>query len=195
MSDKKPEYLRIDEKGNAMDSLHCALGFLRETKKDIYRWKWFIIAIHHAIYHFMLLALANTDLSGIWQEPVIKKKNGLVDIFNPKNKLISFMKALEFIQDPKRMGGYVNSQPFKAFSYHIQSMKSLNDELRNKFIHYKPLGWSIHDGYLTGVANPALEIIEFLVCKSGRCRFEEYQIKQIESDIRQIRSLFKKYGT
>jgi len=193
MSDKKSEYLRIDEKGNAMDSLHCALEFLRETKKDIYRWKWFIIAIHHATYHFMLLALTNPDISGVWRESVIKRKNGLVDIFNPKNKLISFMEALEFIQDSKRMSGFVNSQPFRALPYHIDSMKNLNDELRNKFIHYKPLGWSIHDGYLTGVTKPALEIIEFLILKSGRCRFEEGQIKQIKSDIEQIRGLFKKY--
>lgn len=195
MQDKKSEYLRINEKGNAMDSLHCALEFLKETKKDIYRWKWFIIAIHHATYHFMLLALVNTDLSGIWQEPVMKKQGRLVDIFNSKNKLISFMEAFDYIRDLKRMSGYVNSQPFKALPYHIDSMKHLNDKLRNKFIHYKPLGWSIHGGYLIGVTNPVLEIIEFLVLKSGRCRFEEDQVKQIKFDIEQIRSLFKKYKT
>ena len=70
--------LRIDEKENAIDSLQKATEFLKNTKNDQLYWKWFIVAIHHAVYHFMLLALQNSDQSnlerakkigGLWIKP------------------------------------------------------------------------------------------------------------------------------
>jgi len=167
----KTEYLRIDEKENAIDSLHRAVEFLKNTNENPYNWKWFIIAIHHAIHSFMIVALQNTDLSGIWEEPVIRKPNGLIDIFDRRNRLISFMKAFEWIQNSDRMSGYVNAKPFQAQSYHKDSMEHLNDRLRNEFIHYRPKGWSIHNQYFIDITRPVLEIIEFLVFGSGRCFF------------------------
>lgn len=194
MIDEQQEYLRIDEKENAIDSLRRAAEFLKNVKDNLYDWKWFIIAIHHATHCFMLVALKNTDLSGIWIEPEIKRDNGLIDIFNPKNKLITFMEAFRRIQDSKRMGGYVNAKPFQAKPYHKDSMKHLNDRLRNEFIHYRPKGWSIHNQYFIEIVTPVLGIIEFLVFESGRCLFEEKQRNQIKFDLSQIQSLFKEYA-
>ncbi len=194
MQDDKIEYLRIDEKENAIDSLHRAVKFLNNTKNNLYDWKWFIIAIHHATHCFMLVALKNTDLSGIWEEPAIRRSDGSIDIFNHKNRLISFMKAFERIQDQERMGGSVNAKPFPAKSYHKASMEHLNDRLRNEFIHYRPKGWSVHNQYFMDVVKPVLEIIEFLVFESGRCFLKEGQGEQIKSDINQIRNLFEEYA-
>ncbi|MDI6602548.1 MAG: hypothetical protein QME57_00300 [Patescibacteria group bacterium] len=191
---EKTEYLRIDEKENAIDSLHRAVEFLKNTKTNLYDWKWFIIAIHHATHCFMLVALQNTDLSGIWKEPEIRKENGLIDLFNSKNRLITFMEAFERIQDHKRMAGYVSAKPFQAEPYHKNSMKHLNNQLRNKFIHYKPMGWSIHNQYFKDIVEPILEIIEFLVFESGRCHFVEEQQNQIKSDLDQLRGLLKDYA-
>lgn len=191
--EEKIEYLRTDEKGNAIDSLHRAVEFLKNTENDLYDWKWFVIAIHHATHCFMLIALQNTDLSGIWEEPEIRRENGLIDSFDPKNKLISFMVAFNRIQESNRMGGYINSKAFPAELYHKDSMDHLNDRLRNDFIHYRPKGWSIHNQYFIDTVRPVLEIIEFLVFDSGRCRFEEEQRNQIKSDLDQIRNLFKKH--
>jgi len=194
MQDDKIEYLRIDEKENAIDSLHRAVEFLKNTKNNLYDWKWFIIAFHHATHCFMLVSLQNTDLSGIWEEPVIRRSNGLIDIFNCRNRLISFMKAFEWIQDQERMGGYINAKPFPAKPYHRDSMEHLNDRLRNEFIHYRPKGWSVHNQYFMNVVKPVLEIIEFLVFESGRCLFDDGQREQIKSDINQMRNLFEDHA-
>ena len=102
------------------------------------------------------------------------------------------MEAFEKIQDSKRMGGYVNSKAFPSKPYYKDSMKHLNDRLRNEFIHYRPKGWSVHNQYFIDIVRPVLEIIEFLVFNSRRCRFEEEQKNQIRSDLDQIRNLFKK---
>lgn len=189
-------FFTIDEKENAIDSLDKALTFLNEVEQNPFNWKWFTIALHNATHSFMLLALQNPDLSGIWKEPEIKKEDGRIDIFNPNNKLISFMEAFKRIQDPNRMGGYVNSKAFSAKPYHEESMKKLNDNLRNQFIHFRPGGWSVHKKYIGEIGSPVLEVIEFLVFESGRVRFfEDSQFKRTRTYLDAIKSILKNYGT
>jgi len=183
------DILSIDLKGNAMDSLHRAGKFLYETKNP-YKWKWFIIAIHHATYCFMLVALLRTDLSGIW-ENVPKRRNGLIDLHNRKNRLISFETAFEWIQDSQRMSGYIDSKPFKAQTHHEEAVKYLNDR-RNEFVHLKPVTL-IRSAQDFAKIEPILEIIEFLVFESRRCNFEDKQQRKIKDDLEKIRNFFKNF--
>jgi hypothetical protein len=205
-------YLRIDEKENALDSLHKATDFLQYTKIDLLYWKWFIVAIHHASYHLMLLTLQNTDQSGIWREPkkrvnrglcdkmvdiwkwliaMIRHNRGLsrkvVDIGNPKNMLVDFLEAFGRIQNKERMRGYCNSKPFIANNKHKEAVKTLNTILRNNFVHFSPKGWSIQIQYIIDAVLPTLEVIEFLVFDSGRLFLEEQQRNIIRLDINLMR--------
>lgn len=188
-------YLRIDEKENAVDSLHKAIEFLQHTETDLFYWKWFIVAIHHAIYHFMLLSLQNSDQSGIWKEPekfvdyVLSRK--VVDTENPKNRLVTFLEAFDRIQEKDRMSGFVNAKPFVADIKHKEAAACLNTILRNNFSHFSPRGWSIEISFIIGAVSPMLEIIEFLVLNSGRLFMDEQQRNGVQSDIVQIQLFFK----
>lgn len=194
MQNEKTEYLRLTQKENAIDSLVRTTIFLQETRKDIFAWKWFIIALHHAAHCFMLVALKNSDSSGVWRhEPGVRTKDGPVDVFHEDNRLIHFMEAFKRIKDPTRMGGYINAKPFSGQPYHEQSMWHLNDKLRNGLVHYRPDGWSINSRYMVEIAIPVLEVIEFLVFQSGRCLFEENQLEKIKSSINSLQILFKEY--
>ena len=187
-------YLRIDEKENVIDSLQKAAEFLKNTESDPLYWKWFIVAIHHAIYHFMLLALQNTDLSGIWKEPEKLVDRGLsrevVDTENPQNKLVGFVEAFERIQETTRMGEYVNAKPFIANDRHKKAATSLNTILRNNFVHFSPKGWSIEILFIIEAVSPMLEVVEFLVLNSGRLFLDEQQRNGVQSDIAKIRLFF-----
>ncbi len=195
-------YLRIDEKENAVDSLQKATEFLKNTKNSQLYWKWFIVATHHAVYHFMLLALQNTDLSGIWKE---QPKKGLpklvdyglsrkvVDTNNSENQLVNFTEAFMRIQKPDRMGRYVNTKPFVADTKHKEAATYLNTILRDNFVHFSPKGWSIEISFIIEAVSPMLEVVEFLVLNSGRLFMDEQQRNSIQSDIAQIRLFFNDY--
>lgn len=192
-------YLQIDEKENALDSLQKATEFLKNIKNDQLYWKWFIIAIHHAIYHFMLLALQNTDLSGIWKEsqklelPKLtnyRSSRKIVGTENSENKLVTFLEAFNHIQEKDRMSGYVNAKPFIANTRHKEAATRLNTILRNNFVHFSPKGWSIEILYITETISPMLEVVEFLVLNSGRLFLDERQQNGVQSDIAQIRLFF-----
>ncbi len=187
-------YLRIDEKENAIDSLQKATNFLKNTESDLLYWKWFIVAIHHSIYHFMLLALQNTDLSGIWKEPEKLVDYGLsrkvVDIKDSKNKLVGFVEAFKRIQETARMNGYVNAKPFVANIGHEEAAVCLNKILRNNFVHFSPKGWSIEISFIIEAVSPMLEVVKFLVLNSGRLFLDEQQRNGVQSDIAQIQLFF-----
>lgn len=196
MTNEITKFFRIDEKENAIDFLGKALVFLCEVEQNPFNWKWFTIALHNATYSFMLLALQNPDLSGIWKEPEVRDKEGRIDLFNDNKKLISFMEAFKRIQDPNRMGGYVGCKAFSAEPSHEKSMRKLNDHYRNQFVHYRPMSWSIEIKDFIKISLPVLEIIEFLVFESGRVRFfEDSQFKRTRTYLDAIKSILKNYGT
>ncbi|MDD5731503.1 MAG: hypothetical protein PHU42_01240 [Patescibacteria group bacterium] len=178
-------WLRIDEKENIIDSLRMARDCLIESDNNDMNFKWLIISFHHALHNLMLLALAKTDGSGVWRTPIICGSDGLVDINNKKNKLLNFSEAIDYIQDKDKMNSFVNSKPFIAKPYHIETMKDhLNNRLRNAFVHYTPRkGWSISKGYIVEIINPGLEIASFLVFESNECSFDEDQMERIKKYI------------
>jgi len=185
----KENYLRIDVKSNAIDSLNKSFHFLSNHEKDLFSWKWFAISFHHAVHSFMLIALQNTDCSGIWDRCEYKE-DGLIDVHNSNNRLVSFLKAYEWIKNAERMGGFVGAEPFKSEQYHDQSMKLLNNRLRNKFIHYQPLWWSIHNQYFADIALPILEVVEFLRCHI-RSNFDKNEQESIKQDLVKIEEILK----
>jgi hypothetical protein len=182
------EFYRTDLKENAIDDLEKLSKFLDLTKEDKSYWKWAIIALHSSLYKFMLLALKNTDCSGIW-EKVKKKKDGLlskIDLFDSENKLISFLKAFKWIEDTKKMGGYVNSKAFISTPEINEAMKRLNTELRNQLFHFKPMGWSIEINLIKEITQKTLPIIRFIVFESGRVLIEENERLVIDKVLKQI---------
>jgi hypothetical protein len=182
------EFYRTDLKDSAIDDLEKLSKFLELVEQDKSYWKWVIIALHSFLYKFMLLALKNSDCSGIW-EKIEKKKVGLVykiNLFNPKNKLISFLKAFKWIQDTERMSGFVNSKAFISTSEIDEAMKRLNTELRNQFFHFKPKGWSIEIFLIKEIIQKTLPIIRFIVFESGRVLIEKNEQLVIDEILKKI---------
>jgi len=183
-------WFRISEQDNIFDNLNKTLYFLKKAKKDNSFWKWVIVAFHSALYGSMLLALRRTDLSNIWEKEIRDAKN---HINIKKSRLISFLKAFEWIQDDQHMRKYVKSKSFKLVDQNLKdSIVSLNNEFRNQFLHYKPLGWSIEKEALREVIRDCLPLIEFLLFQSGNISIEQPNRNQAKEIMEQIRNIASK---
>ena len=180
---EEPKDLHLNLDTSCQDSFEKAERFLG-AQADPFRLKWFIISLHHAIHLLMLLALKGSAHQGIWEADskreslrkknlVIKEKWGMtfIDIFNKKNKLLTFLDAYELIKDSKRMNHYIHSQHFRANSNHDESMTLLNNELRNEFIHTRPISFSYGESYILDQISPVLDVALFLLRDSGSCYF------------------------
>lgn len=183
--DHSNEYYRTDLKEEAIDYLDKLSLFLDKTVICKSFWKWVIISLHGSLYHFILLALRNTDGSGVYKKE-IRNKKGHID-FSKENemRLINFLEAFKRIKDTKRMGGYGNSKFYVSNKNIDIAMKNLN-EWRNSFIHYKPKGWSIEIEIFKIILKEVLPVLKFIVNDSGRILLEENEISPINKIVEKI---------
>ena len=185
-------FIRFDEKSNTYDSLEKLLVFLEHAKTDLDYWKWVIFALHDALYGAMILSLQGTTSTRVIQinKPLKEKLKKLyninsLDVNNTQQvgkiwlhgKLISFSEPFDRIQKEKFIKMNVNSKTFQANNKHKESIKWLNDELRNPFAHFSPRGWSIAIDDIKNILNPCFEIIEFCLFKSGNVLLDEQENK------------------
>lgn len=183
--DHSDEYYRTSLKEEAIDYLDKLSLFFDKTTTCKSYWKWVIISLHGAIYHFMLLALRNTDGSGVWKNE-IRNERGHID-FSKEDEmyLISFNEAFKRIQNEKRMGGYMNSKFYVSGKNINTAMEDLN-EWRNSFVHYKPKGWSIEIKIFKNILKEVLPVLKFIVNDSGRVLLAEDEIKSINKIVEKI---------
>lgn len=170
-------FLSIDEKENAVDSLVMVAKFLESVDSDVYHWKWVVIALHNALYGFMICALYKANLSNVCEN---NRKQG-------EYRLISFWTALERVQSEQYISGYVNAKPIQLVDEQKQSIGVLTELLRNSFEHFVPTGWSIEISGMPTIVNSIAEVIDELAFKTGTVFWEEHQIVEIKSTIKKLK--------
>lgn len=168
-----PSFLRIDEKENAIDSLVMTTKFLESVDSDNYRWKWVVIALHNALYGFMICSLTKTN-----PENVCRGKEGSY------GSLIGFWDALKCVQSRDHITGYITAHPIQLSDEQTRSIKVLTELLRNNFEHFRPMGWSIEISGMPDVVISVAEVIENLAFKTGTVFWEEHQSRDIENALK-----------
>jgi len=177
----KPNYLRITEETNALDYLIRAGDFIKETENNKLAWKWVILSLHGAIYGFAICASQGTNYESV----TYKTKKGF-------QKLISFDEALKRCQDKTKMKMLIHSQYLILTDSQKQSINFAKKELRNKFEHYIPSGWSIEIHGLPEIAIDLLDVIRFLAIETKTyIHLNQTQIKKLKSVVFQSKKILK----
>jgi len=163
----KPNWLRTDEHTEAVMALEAFYSNLLQVERDLYYWKWAVIALHNSIQGFMVCALRGTSNFAIltpesaqeWMEAHEQAQPLPQEVLDDFLNLYKKIKGDLMIQ-------YVDSQKFTPKGQQGRSIKRLN-ELRNDFIHFTPKGLSLEVSGLPEVCLDVLAIIDFLVTQSG----------------------------
>jgi hypothetical protein len=151
----RAKYLRLTEETNALDYLLRAGQFIKEAENDLSAWKWVVLALHGSLYGFAICACKGTNPDNV----MFRTKKGY-------DNLISFDRALQLCQDPKRMKMLLHSQPLILTESQKNSIQLLKKELRNNFEHYSPKGWSIEVHGMPQIAIDVLAVIRFLATET-----------------------------
>lgn len=181
-------YLDLDLKEHVFTDLEEVPQLLTRIHKKPAGLKWVILAIDSALYHAMILALQNTDCSGVWMKPEPRFPNGDINMFDPKAKLIGFHDALSWVQERARMSGYVGAQPLSISAGAIERLKELH-EMRNDIVHHLPVSWTISAVPVMAYVLDALPIIDFLLLKSGRVGLIEEEVARLRAAVSRTRAV------
>jgi hypothetical protein len=158
--DIQKKYMVLDEESNASDYLKRSLEFLEKIDDDRIYLKWFTIAFHGAVYHFMLIKLHKKDSQKIFKD---KKTNQ----HSLDREIISFGSAYAFIKNDQ-------IDPYKPSGNQDACIKELNGAVRNQMIHFRPSVWAAEPWYFAEVCYPLLELLKYCI--------DEYQFRKIEKD-------------
>ena len=147
----RSNWIDFTEEANALDYLEKACFFIGTLRDNPQNWKWVILAIHGAMYGFAICTLKGTELRRVTE----------------KSKLIRFSEAIERCQKEKYMKMTVTSKPLALSKEQKQSIKNLDKEFRDNFVHFLPTGWSIEISGMPEIIKDCLDVIKFLALETG----------------------------
>lgn len=173
-------WLRVTEEDNALDYLKRCGDFLEDTHVDLWAWKWVAIALHGALYGFMICALKGTH-----PPRVADKRRHARD---GDEYLIGFWEALKLCQSRDAMLMTTESRVLELSDEQRSSIDRLVGLLRNEFEHFYPKSLSIELHGMPHIMLDVLDVIEFLALESGNYTYlpdgKDDELRQLIQDLR-----------
>ena len=148
------QYITFTEETNAVDYLEKTVFFIRAAEINPLDWKWVILAVHGALYGFMVCALKGTTPDNVSD----KTKEG-------ERKLLTFLDALKKCQKLTDGSGCV--KPLILSLAQKRSVRQIDLDFRNHFIHFLPTCWSIELAGMSQIVANALDVIQLLGVETG----------------------------
>jgi len=156
------EWLRTDEAEEAVGALEAAARFIGELQTDLFAWRWAILSLHIAAQGFMVVALRDSagllplrdEVAAEWLEA---HRAGTPP---PAEKLDEFLNLYKKVKR-KEIATLLQATPFEPKDSQGRSIKMLN-RLRNQFVHFLPMTWSLETAGLPEMCLDVLDFIEFL---------------------------------
>ena len=182
-------WLEIDEATDVVASLRHTLHLFKFVSADSTIWKWVILSMHSATQGAMVCHLNGTDnlgclseISGAakldWREHNRRFEINRINLgsdeyglpskrpatkadFQPREYLAKPSELFERLMKPtKRLESGVG-QILQISVAQRRAFKKL-DELRNQFIHFSPMGWSIEIAGLPTICSEMLSVISMI---------------------------------
>ena len=164
------EWLRLDERTNAIDNLEMCSYFLRNLPEPR-RWKWAIIAIHQALYGFAVAAVQGTNSSSVLKTPS-----------DPRSPLISVWEALRRVKDPKHL--WPGTVALVTSPEEDRAIDRVATEFRNAFEHFAPSSWSIEVAGLPTLLGHVLRVIHGIAMGAeSRHVFQAEDLKRLRAGL------------
>lgn len=183
----------------AFKSLRMANFFLTQTEEDKYFWKWMLVALHNSLQGFMACSLKGGDGLTPMKDRVAQKwieaqRNGQS---LPHEELDTFLNLYKKIKS-ERMLVTAESRQFIPSGKQDHNIRKLN-RLRNHFVHFTPKSWSLDVSNLPNISQDCLQVIKFLVHKSGNIdtqseeRFHEIlkEISSLTDKLKKLEAIYK----
>jgi|ERR1700674_1188907 len=173
-------YARFTEESNALDYLEKTVSFIKTARNNPQDWKWVILAVHGALYGFMVSTLKGTD------------PNNVRDATKPGKhfKLIGFAKALEECQDSGRMAISGFTKVLQLSEKQKQALNRIHKEFRNQFLHYRPALWSIEVSGFPEIIGNGLDVLRAVALEMGGY-FAHYDRRYVAKLIAQAKEMLQ----
>ncbi len=144
-------WLQTDEADDVRGSLRHAVQCAELAKRDPHAWKWMMLALHSALQGACVCHLTTTAApvgavsdknAAEWLEYFEKSRTD-ASVKPPRTFLLSLPGLLKKIRKPFSVGDRSLPDGIAISEKEIAWLNRLHEEIRNQFVHFEPMGWSI----------------------------------------------------
>ena len=151
MPENEGQWVSVDEAEDVAGSIRHALRAAIFAQEDPQAWKWVLLALHSALQGACVCHLTTTAApigavternAGEWidyfaalrDDPTVKQ---------PKTYLMALPDLLKAIRKPHSAGDRSNETGVTLSDAELAWLRRIHDEVRNQFVHFEPMGWSL----------------------------------------------------
>lgn len=157
-------WLRVDEATDVLGSLRHCLRCRTIAQDDQLAWKWFMLALHSALQGACVCHLTTTT------QPIgpLTKRNTeewLTWLENgntgpaPKVYLLPLPDLLKRVRKVNSAGDGSNSFQVIISDQDLAWLTGFHEVLRNQFVHFEPMGWSVELSGLPSLSKLVARVI------------------------------------
>lgn len=174
-------WLDTDEVDDVAGSLREAVRSVRAAQTDPQAWKWVALALHSALQGACICHLT-TSATPIG---VVTKSNerewlayfeqSRIDrrLKQPKTCLMNLPDLLKEIRKPYSAGDRRNTEGINLDDAELAWLDRFHKKVRNQFIHFAPMGWSIELSGIPRISILVTRIIEDILLIGYGFRHQE----------------------
>ena len=160
-------WIRTDEAEDVAGSIRHAIRCFDYVTEDEQAWKWMLLALHSALQGACVCHLV-TSATPIG---IVSEKNASQWIayreaqrcdpnaVRPRTYVMPLPNLLNAARAPHSAGDRRNADGISISDEESAWLKLLHDEIRNQFVHFEPMGWSLEVSGLPSFAKIVAQII------------------------------------
>lgn len=145
------EWVRTDEAEDVAASVRHAIRSRQFTSDDPQAWKWVALALHSALQGACVCHLVTTasPVGAVTNQNAEEwlayfgASRSDPDAKPPKTYLMALPELLKAARKPMSAGDRSNSSGVEISDQELQWLRRFHEEVRNQFVHFEPLGWSL----------------------------------------------------
>lgn len=148
-------WLETDECEDVLSSVrHCAVS-LGLAESDLHAFKWVLLSLHSALQGSCVCHLVGTAAplgattkrnATEWLAYFAARDD--VEVQRPKTKIAELPELLKRVRKMNSAGDGSQGSEIQVSESDFQWWKRIHDQMRNQFVHFAPMSWSIE---LSGV--------------------------------------------
>jgi len=145
-------WIRTDEAEDVAGSIRHALRVTPFLADDPQAWKWLMLALHSALQGACVCHLTTTAApvgaltkqnTGEWLDFLEKQRTDPAAQPPSKTHLLNLPDLLKAVRKARSAGDRSNAAGVAISDAELAWLKRIHGEVRNQFVHFEPMGWSI----------------------------------------------------
>ncbi|PTM94381.1 hypothetical protein [Mycoplana dimorpha] len=160
-------WIQTDETEDVAGSIRQVIRLAQFVEKDPQAWKWVVIALHSALQGACVCHLTTTAApvgavternAGEWLAYFEDQRTN-PNAIPPKTHLMGLPDLLKAVRKPYSAGDRSNAAGVAISESELNWLRGFHKNIRNQFVHFEPMGWSIEVSGIPEIAKLIARVI------------------------------------